>query len=750
MRNSRNVIWSVALALVLCVACIASAQESVIYPFGSVTNDAAGPVSGLIFDGDGNLYGPSNRGGAHSEGTIFELSPKKGGGWIEKVIYSFGSITNDGESPYGKLVFDGQGNLYGTTNNGGTSLAGTVFELSPQPDGSWTETQLYSFVDLPTDGSYPQSGVIFDGNGNLFGTTTGGGTSSQGTVFEVSPKSGGGWTEQVLHNFNSAAPDGTFPYAGLIFDKNGNLYGTTLYGGITSGSGTVFEMTPAAGGKWTEQVLHTFGSTSATDGVNPQAGLIFDADGNLYGTTQFGGDHGGVYADGGTVFELSPAAGGAWTEKVLYSFGATATDGENPYSGLIFDDAGNLYGATEIGGDFAVGGTADGGTVFALIPNTNGSWTETILHSFGGTSADADIIRPAALLLDAGGNLYGTSTSGGLGYGTVFEISPTPAALPIFTPGPGTYAPGQIVKITDSTPGAAIYYTTNGDMPTTSSTKYTSPIVLTLFETLKAIATATGYAQSGVATAKYVIAKPAPTPVISPASGAYALPVTVKITDSAAGASIYYTTNGATPTLASTKYTVPFKIAADEKIEAIAIAPGMSASKVASATYTVKTATPVFSPAAGKYTKKQSVKITCATAGAAIYYTTTGGTPTAASKKYTGAIAVASSETIKAIAIAKNHAPSAVSSAAYTIVKTAATPVITPNGGTFSKPQSVTIKDATPGAAIYYSVNGTTPTAKSTKYTKAFTVSTPSTVKAIAISTGYTPSAVASAVFKFN
>jgi uncharacterized repeat protein (TIGR03803 family) len=722
----------------------------VIYPFGTVTNDAAGPVSGLIFDGDGNLYGTSIRGGVHSEGAVFELSPKKGGGWTEQVIYSFGSIKNDGESPYGTLVFDGEGNLYGTTSNGGSSLAGTVFELSPQQDGSWTETQIYSFVDLPTDGSYPQAGVIFDGDGNLFGTTTGGGSSSQGTVFEVSPKSGGGWTEQVLHNFNSAAPDGTFPYAGLIFDKNGNLYGTTLYGGLTSGSGTVFELTPAAGGKWTEQVLHTFGSMSATDGVNPQAGLIFDADGNLYGTTQYGGDHGGVYADGGTVFELSPAMGGAWTEKVLYSFGATGTDGENPYSGLIFDDAGNLYGATEIGGDFAVDGTADGGTVFALIPNTNGSWTETILHSFGGTAADADVIRPAALLLDGDGNLYGTSTSGGIGYGTVFEISPTPAALPVFAPIAGTYAPGQIVKITDATSGATIYYTTNGDTPTTSSTKYTNPIVLTVSETLKAIATATGYAQSGVATAKYAIAKPSPTPVISPASGTYALPVTVKITDAAAGASIHYTTNGTTPTLASTKYTVAFKVAANAKIEAIAVAPGMSASKVASAIYTVKTATPVFSPAAGKYTKTQSVKITCVTAGAAIYYTTTGATPTAASKKYTGAIAVVSSETIKAIAIAKNHAPSAVASAAYTIVKTAATPVITPKGGLFSKAQSITIKDATAGAAIYYTVNGTTPTAKSTKYTKAFTLSANGTVKAVAIATGFNESAVASAKFTFN
>jgi len=220
----------------------------------------------------------------------------------------------------------------------------------------------------------------------------------------------------------------------------------------------------------------------------------------------------------------------------------------------------------------------------------------------------------------------------------------------------------------------------------------------------------------------------------------------VRITDAAAGAGIYYTTNGATPTLASTKYTVPVKVAANEKIEAIAVAPGMSASKVASATYVVKTATAVFSPVAGTYTKTQSVKITCATAGAAIYYTTNGATPTAASKKYAGVIAVASSETIKAIAIAKNHAASGVASAAYTIEKPTATPVITPKTGTYKTPQTVNITDAAAKALIYYTIDGTAPTTKSTKFTKTFTVSKTTTVKAIAIASGSTQSAVATAI----
>src|ERR1019366_6634594 len=214
-------------------------------------------------------------------------------------------------------------------------IAATLFVTS-----TWAAAQeqvLHSFGN-GTDGNDPLGGLIFDASGNLYGTTLGGGTYGGGTVFELTPAGGGSWTETVLHNFDSNGTDGFTPYAGLIFDSAGNLYGTTRWGG-TYGGGTVFELTTAAGGGWTEQVLHSF-DHNYTDGYYPQAGLIFDAAGNLYGTTS----QGGTYVYWGTVFELTPAAGGDWTETVLHNFNQNGTDGYYPEAGLIFDAAGNLYG----------------------------------------------------------------------------------------------------------------------------------------------------------------------------------------------------------------------------------------------------------------------------------------------------------------------------------------------------------------------------------------------------------------------
>jgi uncharacterized repeat protein (TIGR03803 family) len=288
---------------------------------------------------------------------------------------------------------------------------------------------LYSFCSWTncTDGRQPQAGLIFDAAGNLYGTTAFGGyyglQTGYGTLFELTPAGGGSWTEQVVHNFNHDFTDGDEPYAGLIVDAAGNLYGTTSGGG-TIGYGTVFELTPTGGGTWTE-VLHSFGD--GTDGLYPWAGLIFDAAGNLYGTTSEGGTY-----DGGTVFELTPAAGGGWTEKVLHSFG-NGNDGAYPhYAGLIFDAAGNLYGTT------SGGGTYGGGTVFELTPAGGGSWTETVLHSFGNGTDGAEPY--AGLVFDAVGNLYGTTLGGGTyNYGTVFELQTAATyTLTVSTVGNGT------------------------------------------------------------------------------------------------------------------------------------------------------------------------------------------------------------------------------------------------------------------------------------------------------------------------
>ncbi|MGA2904820.1 MAG: choice-of-anchor tandem repeat GloVer-containing protein, partial [Candidatus Korobacteraceae bacterium] len=317
--------------------------EKVLHSFNRNGTDGAEPLAGLIRDDHGNLYGTTWGGGAGSNcgtggcGTVFELSPTAGRGWTETVLHNFDNNGADGVDSSAGLIFDAGGNLYGTTQLGGTYNNGTVFKVSPG-EGGWTETVLYSFGSV-NDGGTPIAGLMLDAVGNLYGTTWGGGTYYYGTAFEVTPTTGGGWTEQVLHNFGNGT-DGRYLSAGLIFDAAGNLYGTTAAGGTYSYGGTAFELTPNGSGNWTEQVLYNFCPDwpNCADGYYPYAGLIFDAAGNLYGTTSYGG------TGGGTVFELTPAAGGGWTETVLLNF--NGTDGAYPYAGLIFDAAGNLYGTT--------------------------------------------------------------------------------------------------------------------------------------------------------------------------------------------------------------------------------------------------------------------------------------------------------------------------------------------------------------------------------------------------------------------
>jgi uncharacterized repeat protein (TIGR03803 family) len=290
--------------------------------------------------------------------------------------------------------------------------------LAPLTNGKWKEKVLHGF-GRGKDGYKPTASLIFDPTGNLYGTTAGGGSVGLGlgTVFQLTPRTNGKWKEKVLHSFGNGT-DGANPDAGLIIDAAGNLYGTTPTGGAYSGYGTVFQLAPGTQGRWKEKVLHSFGN--GTDGIMPDASVIIDAIGNLYGTTQLGGAYGN-----GTVFELNPKAGGGWTEKVLTSFNKS-TDGTTPSAGLIFDAAGNLYGTAAYGGAYEFYGT-----VFRLASGTSGRWKETVLHSF--TDNGTDGYYPyASLIFNAAGNLYGTTLEGGAsgcagGYetcGTIFEITP--------------------------------------------------------------------------------------------------------------------------------------------------------------------------------------------------------------------------------------------------------------------------------------------------------------------------------------
>ncbi len=400
------------MALILAPGARAAGNYKTLHKF---TGGADGnqPADTLVFDASGNLYGTAIEGGSSGAGTVFELTPNADGDWTLSVLYGF-TGGSDGRAPLAEVIFDAKGNLYGTSLEGGDYGAGTVFEVTPNSDGSWTESVLYSFTG-GSDGAYVVSGLVFDAACNLYGTATKGGAYEHGVVFKLAPNSDGSWTESVLHAF-MGGKDGGYPDHGhLIFDAAGNLYGTTAgwYGG---GYGTVFELTPNSNGTWTESVLHSF--FGGEDGMEPEGTLIFDLTGSLYGTTAGGGAYGH-----GTAFRLAPGLDGKWKKDVLHQFRG-GNDGSSPFSGVVFDTAGNLYGTTDDGG---AGSCSDPygtgcGTVFELIPNSKGGWTEQVLRRFAGITAGNPF---GGVVLDTAGNLYGTTYNSSFNsLGVVFEITP--------------------------------------------------------------------------------------------------------------------------------------------------------------------------------------------------------------------------------------------------------------------------------------------------------------------------------------
>ena len=425
MSRKKSILFIVAsgllvLWLTVVSSAFAASKEKVLYSFCAqqLCPDGSNPVSSLVFDSAGNLYGTAVYGGnsncVHGCGTVFELMQVKEK-WKQKVLHHFENNGKDGYYPAAALIFDSAGNLYGTTAAGGSYQVGAVFELMPAGDGKWKEKILHCFEGSSSDGSDPLGPVIFDTRGSLYGTTFYGGANGDGIVFSLTPDKNGDWTERVLHNFDWNGKDGFSSRAGVVFDNSGNFYGTTVLGG-TGGNGTVFEEARAKKGSWTEKVLYSF--TGGADGSLAVAGLTIDKTGNLYGTTLAGGASG--Y---GNVFTLAPGKNGGWTFTTILSF--DQADGESPDGVLIFDSAGNLYGATSGGGAYNSDCTYPGcGTVFKLTPGSGGTWTETVLHSFNSNGVDG--YNPeAGLIMDAAGNLYGTTNAGGAyGYGTVFEVTP--------------------------------------------------------------------------------------------------------------------------------------------------------------------------------------------------------------------------------------------------------------------------------------------------------------------------------------
>jgi uncharacterized repeat protein (TIGR03803 family) len=341
------------------------------------------------------------------------MSPLAGGGWNFSTLYAFKG-GKDAANPINALVFDSTGNLYGTGPVGGANNEGAVFELTPVTGGGWSESVIYSFGAHPEDGALPAAGLTVDQSRNLYGTTVNGGSYGYGTVFELVPYSGV-WTESVLYNFqgqNSLIFDGGNPYAPLTLDSAGNLYGTTYNGGFP-GNGTVFELT-ATGNEWSEKILYQF--DGSPDGARPMAGVTFDPFGNLYGTTYSGGG----LEQSGTVFELSPSGGGDWIETVLHRFGPTQNDGGQPVAAPILDAQGNLYGTTGSGSPELGPGTA-----YRLSLNGSGHWVESRYNFSGGIGGEYPL---GGLIFNGTGELLGTTAYGGdgagSGYGLIFQIKP--------------------------------------------------------------------------------------------------------------------------------------------------------------------------------------------------------------------------------------------------------------------------------------------------------------------------------------
>jgi len=380
----------------------AASKEKVIYSFTG-QGDGSDPSSPLTLDSNGNLFGSA---ASSNYGTLFRLTPSANGQWKEIPFYSFKGGSN-GAYPTGSIVLGPNRAFFGVTVGGGAYSDGIVFELTLP---TVQQIALYNFQEEANSPTSPNS-LIRDQAGNLYGTTLTGGIQALGSVFELSPASGGKWTYQEIFTFSYGgeyAQYGAYPYGALTIDATGNLYGTTFEGGVY-GDGTVFELTNTSRG-WKESLLYNF--TGGDNGGAPLAGVIFDSQGNLYGTTLNGGQD-----EVGTVFQLAPKRRG-WVHQVLYSFSG-GHDGGSPYYGsLVLDAAGNLFGTTKNGGD------AQLGTVFKLARNSRShKWKETVLHSFTGAP---DGVNPLfGLVIDPAGNLYGTTPTGGTdNFGAVFEITP--------------------------------------------------------------------------------------------------------------------------------------------------------------------------------------------------------------------------------------------------------------------------------------------------------------------------------------
>ncbi len=406
-RTRRKSLWAVCLVALFAswAGPLQASRTEVLYSFTD-GDDGEYPDSDVAVDAEGNLYGTSIIGGQFGGGIVWQLSPA-GGSWSLNVLYSF-TGGPDGAEPYKGVTLDAEGNLYGTAVTGGSGSCeggcGVTYKLT-KSGSTWTHSVVHAFTG-GADGSGPGARVAVDRHGNVYGMTPTGGDNGLGTIYVVRPKPNGSWVFRVIHTFTGGV-DGSSGSAGKLVLREGKIYGTATTGGLY-GAGIVFQLEPTASGDWNLTPLYSF--RPAPDGVFPYGSPHFDAAGNIYGTTYYGGTYGL-----GTVYKLSPSVAGEWSETVLYSF-RPGRDGNSSISNLVADAAGNLYGTTSAGGRGL-------GTIFKLAQNPDGTWTESIPHRFQDSPDGA--LPYTGMTGDGTGVFYGATVRGGEdGDGAIYRFTP--------------------------------------------------------------------------------------------------------------------------------------------------------------------------------------------------------------------------------------------------------------------------------------------------------------------------------------
>jgi hypothetical protein len=572
------------------------------------------------------------------------------------------------------------------------------------------------------------------------------------------------WTYDTSSNTNTLYLDGSsvgtasfnfanVPFAGHYYTSNGA--GTNAQG-FNGGIDETRVSSAVRSASWIIAEYNNQNSPGSFYGVGPQqtSGIVvtptFNPTAGMYATTQSvtlstttGGatiyytTDGSTPTSSSTVYS-SPITVSATTTLKTYASASGMTDSSVASATYTiapavatptFSPAAGTYTSVQ---SVTIASTTSGATIYYTTDGSSPT-TSSTLYSTSITVSTNTTVNAIGVKAGMTNSAVGTAA-----YAIV-------VATPTFSPPAGTYSAAQSVTITSATPFAAIHYTTDGSTPSAYSNQYTAPITVSANMTINAIAKKTGMTNSAVGTAAYAIG--VSTPTFTPLAGTYSVPQIVMLTSATSGATIYYTTDGSTPTTSSALYSAAITVSTSMTINAIAVKTGMTNSAVGTAVYSIAVSTPTFAPAAGTYSAPQSVTITSATSGAAIYYTTDGTTPTTSSTQYSTAISVNANETINAIAVKAGMTTSAVGTAAYSIA--VPTPTFTPTAGTYPGPQTVTISSAPFGtASIRYTTDGTTPTTTSgSTYSGPIPIGSTLTVKAIAYATGCTTSAVATAVF---